>query len=49
MMYDFFRTNPGYKNSFKERYDHMENGIRIQVRNVLLNYKKKDVCTDERI
>ena len=49
MMYDFFRTNPGYKNSFKERYDHMENGIRVQVRNVLLNYKRKDVCADNRI
>ena len=48
-MYDFFRTNPGYKHSFKERYDYMENGIRVQVRNVLLNFKRKDVCSDESI
>ena len=30
-MYDFFRTNPGYKNNFKERHDYMENGTRVQV------------------
>ena len=49
MMYDFFRTNPGYKNNFKERYDYMENGTRLQVRNILLNYKRKDVFIDESI
>ena len=49
MMYDFFRTNSGYENSFKERYDYMENGIRVQVRNILLNFKRKDVCIDESI
>ena len=49
MMYDFFRTNPGYKNNFKERHDYMENGTRVQVRNILLNYKRKDVFVDESI
>ena len=49
MMYDFFRTNPGYKNNFKERHDYMENGTRVQVRNILLNYKRKDVFIDESI
>ena len=49
VIYDFFKTNPAYKQNYKERHDYEENGIRVQVRNVLLGFKKKDICLDESI
>ena len=47
MMYEFFKTNPGYKNIYKERYEYINYGSRVQVRNILLNYKNKRICIDE--
>ena len=49
VIYDFFKTNPAYKQNYKERHEYEENGIRVQVRNVLLGFKKKDMCLDESI
>ena len=47
VIYDFFKTNPAYKQHYRERHEYVENGIRVQVRNVLLDFKKKDMCLDE--
>ena len=49
VIYEFFKTNPNYKQKYKERHEYEENGIRVQVRNVLLGFKKKDINHDESI